>query len=80
MEDSEGDDNLFVIGVCLAQLKVICTLTTNELIVLQDEYEQLSNKIEDAVRKSINPCDIIESDFSGFSNVQRNNHPTIIKV
>ncbi|XP_062009435.1 putative pentatricopeptide repeat-containing protein At1g10330 isoform X5 [Rosa rugosa] len=45
-----------------------------------DEYEQLSSKIEDAVRKSINPSDIIECDFSVFSNVQRNDHPTIIKV
>ncbi|KAK9924515.1 hypothetical protein M0R45_032880 [Rubus argutus] len=48
--------------------------------IVKDEYEQLSNKIEDAVRKSINPSDIIESDFSVFSNIQRNNHPTIIKV
>ncbi|XP_062009430.1 cellulose synthase-like protein H1 isoform X2 [Rosa rugosa] len=47
---------------------------------VQDEYEQLSSKIEDVVRKSINPSDIIEGDFLVFSNVQRNNHPTIIKV
>ncbi|PRQ52743.1 putative cellulose synthase (UDP-forming) [Rosa chinensis] len=47
---------------------------------VKDEYEQLSSKIEDVVRKSINPSDIIECDFSVFSNVQRNDHPTIIKV
>ncbi|KAL6135227.1 hypothetical protein ACLB2K_067455 [Fragaria x ananassa] len=46
----------------------------------EDEYGQLSGKIEDAVCNSINPSDTIECDFSVFSNVQRNNHPTIIKV
>ncbi|KAM5580595.1 cellulose synthase-like protein H1 [Rosa sericea] len=52
----------------------------HEWKIVKDEYEQLSSKIEDAVRKSINPSDIIECDFSVFSNVQRNDHPTIIKV
>ncbi|XP_004287960.1 PREDICTED: cellulose synthase-like protein H1 [Fragaria vesca subsp. vesca] len=47
---------------------------------LKDEYEKLSRKIEDAVLKSINPSDMIECDFSVFSNIQRNDHPTIIKV
>ncbi|KAL6140154.1 hypothetical protein ACLB2K_058455 [Fragaria x ananassa] len=46
---------------------------------LKDEYEKLSRKIEDAVLKSINPSDMIECDFSVFSNIQRNDHPTIIK-
>ncbi|XP_040370074.1 cellulose synthase-like protein H1 isoform X2 [Rosa chinensis] len=52
----------------------------HEWKIVKDEYKQLSSKIEDVVRKSINPSDIIEGDFSAFSNVQRNNHPTIIKV
>ncbi|PRQ52744.1 putative cellulose synthase (UDP-forming) [Rosa chinensis] len=52
----------------------------HEWKIVKDEYEQLSSKIEDAVCKSINPSDIIECDFSVFSNVQRNDHPTIIKV
>lgn len=39
---------------------------------------QLNRKIEDAVGKSI-PFDLSE-DFSPFSNIERNNHPTIIKV
>ncbi|XP_050380552.1 cellulose synthase-like protein H1 isoform X2 [Argentina anserina] len=47
---------------------------------VKDEYEQLSGKIKDAVSKSINPSDTIEFDFSVFSTVQRNDHPTIIKV
>lgn len=39
---------------------------------------KLNRKIEDAVGKSI-PFDLSE-DFSLFSNIERNNHPTIIKV
>ncbi|CAB4304641.1 unnamed protein product [Prunus armeniaca] len=45
---------------------------------MKDEYMQLNRKIEDAVGKSI-PFDLSE-DFSLFSNIERNNHPTIIKV
>ncbi|PRQ52741.1 putative cellulose synthase (UDP-forming) [Rosa chinensis] len=52
----------------------------HEWKMVKDEYEQLSSKIEDVVRKSVNPSDIIDGDFLVFSNVQRNNHPTIIKV
>ncbi|XP_048434118.1 cellulose synthase-like protein H1 isoform X4 [Pyrus x bretschneideri] len=49
-----------------------------EWTLLKDEYEQLSRKIEDAVGQSI-PFDVSQ-DFAVFSNVERNNHPTIIKV
>ncbi|KAM1429458.1 hypothetical protein ACFX2I_045655 [Malus domestica] len=49
-----------------------------EWTLLKDEYEQLSRKIEDAVGKSI-PFDVSQ-DFAVFSNIERNNHPTIIKV
>ncbi|PQM40358.1 cellulose synthase-like protein H1 [Prunus yedoensis var. nudiflora] len=45
---------------------------------LKDEYEQLSRKVEDAVRKSI-PFDL-SGDFAVFSDIEGNNHPTIIKV
>ncbi|PQQ01311.1 cellulose synthase-like protein B4 [Prunus yedoensis var. nudiflora] len=45
---------------------------------LKDEYEQLSRKVEDAVRKSI-PFDL-SGDFEVFSDIEGNNHPTIIKV
>ncbi|XP_059452412.1 cellulose synthase-like protein H1 isoform X2 [Corylus avellana] len=42
---------------------------------MKDEYELLCHKIEDAAQKS-RPCD-----FTGeFSNVDRKNHPTIIKT
>ena len=47
-------------------------------ILLQDEYEQLSRKIEAATVKSV-PCDL-SGDFEVFLNTQRNNHPTIIKA
>ncbi|XP_062152368.1 cellulose synthase-like protein B4 isoform X2 [Alnus glutinosa] len=42
------------------------------------EYEQLCHKIEDAAQKS-RPCDFT-GEFAEFSNVERKNHPTIIKV
>ncbi|KAK7823151.1 cellulose synthase-like protein b3 [Quercus suber] len=45
---------------------------------MKDEYERLSCKIEDAVHKSV-PCDL-SGDFAEFSNVERKNHPAIIKV
>ncbi|CAN6574259.1 unnamed protein product [Malus baccata var. baccata] len=50
----------------------------HEWTLLKDEYEQLSRKIEDAVGNSI-PFDVSQ-DFAVFSNIERNNHPTIIKV
>ncbi|KAF5746090.1 cellulose synthase-like protein H1 [Tripterygium wilfordii] len=43
-----------------------------------DEYELLSRKINDAGRKSV-PCDLT-GEFAVFSDTERNNHPTIIKV
>ncbi|XP_041007306.1 cellulose synthase-like protein H1 isoform X1 [Juglans microcarpa x Juglans regia] len=46
---------------------------------MKNEYEQLSNKIEVAVKNSVRPCDFT-GDFAEFSNVERRNHPTIIKV
>ncbi|KAE8075652.1 hypothetical protein FH972_014346 [Carpinus fangiana] len=42
------------------------------------EYGQLCHKIEDATQKSM-PCDFT-GEFAEFSNVDRKNHPTIIKV
>ncbi|XP_008229979.1 PREDICTED: cellulose synthase-like protein B4 [Prunus mume] len=45
---------------------------------LKDEYEQLSRKVEYAVGKSI-PFDL-SGDFAVFSDIEGNNHPTIIKV
>ncbi|XP_028071915.1 cellulose synthase-like protein H1 [Camellia sinensis] len=45
---------------------------------MKGEYEKLSQKIEDASRRS-QPCELT-GDFADFSNIQRNNHPTIIKV
>ena len=46
--------------------------------LLQDEYELLCHKIEDASQKS-RPCDFT-GEFAEFSNIERKNHPTIIKV
>ncbi|GMP53950.1 hypothetical protein CsSME_00019258 [Camellia sinensis var. sinensis] len=45
---------------------------------MKGEYEKLSQKIEDASRRS-QPCELT-GDFADFSNIQRNNHPTKIKV
>ncbi|KAE8075655.1 hypothetical protein FH972_014349 [Carpinus fangiana] len=45
---------------------------------MKDEYELLCHKIEDAAQKS-RPCDFT-GEFAEFSNVERKNHPTIIKV
>ncbi|KAG7983408.1 hypothetical protein I3843_04G104800 [Carya illinoinensis] len=46
---------------------------------MNNEYEQLSNKIEVAIKNCVPPCDFT-GDFAEFSNVERKNHPTIIKV
>ncbi|KAI8551966.1 hypothetical protein RHMOL_Rhmol06G0228500 [Rhododendron molle] len=45
---------------------------------LWDEYEQLSQKIEDAAKGSV-PCKLT-GEFAGFLNIQRRNHASIVKV
>lgn len=45
---------------------------------MKDEYEKLSRKIQAAAQMS-NPCDLT-GDFAVFSNIERRNHPTIIKI
>ncbi|XP_059628618.1 cellulose synthase-like protein H1 isoform X1 [Cornus florida] len=45
---------------------------------MKGAYEQLSQKIEDAARRSF-PCDLT-GEFAVFSNIERTNHQTIIKV
>ncbi|XP_059658227.1 cellulose synthase-like protein B4 isoform X3 [Cornus florida] len=49
-----------------------------EWIKMKDAYEQLSQKVEDAATRSL-PCDLT-GDFAVFSNIDRRNHQTIIKV
>ncbi|EOX93251.1 Cellulose synthase-like B3, putative isoform 3 [Theobroma cacao] len=44
---------------------------------MKAEYEVLARKIEEAARKSV-PCDLT-GDFAVFCDVERRNHPTIIK-
>ncbi|KAG5545589.1 hypothetical protein RHGRI_017925 [Rhododendron griersonianum] len=44
---------------------------------IQDEYEQLSQKIEDAAKGSI-PCELT-CEFAGFLNIKRRNHASIVK-
>ncbi|KAM7503654.1 hypothetical protein LguiB_002558 [Lonicera macranthoides] len=44
----------------------------------KDEYAQLCQKIENASQKSV-PCDL-NGEFAAFADVERRNHPTIIKV
>ncbi|EOX93249.1 Cellulose synthase-like B3, putative isoform 1 [Theobroma cacao] len=45
---------------------------------MKAEYEVLARKIEEAARKSV-PCDLT-GDFAVFCDVERRNHPTIIKI
>jgi hypothetical protein len=45
---------------------------------LQEEYEKLGGKIQNASQKSI-PCQLM-GEFAVFSHTQARNHPTIIKV
>ncbi|KAF7141631.1 hypothetical protein RHSIM_Rhsim06G0165300 [Rhododendron simsii] len=45
---------------------------------MKDEYEQLSQKIEDAAKGSI-PCELT-GEFADFKNIQRRNHESIVKV
>ncbi|KAF7114629.1 hypothetical protein RHSIM_RhsimUnG0081900 [Rhododendron simsii] len=45
---------------------------------MKDEYEQLSQKIEDAAKGSI-PCELA-GEFADFMNIQRRNHASIVKV
>ncbi|XVE78451.1 hypothetical protein DITRI_Ditri13aG0146300 [Diplodiscus trichospermus] len=45
---------------------------------IKAEYELLFWKIEEAARKSV-PCDLT-GEFSAFCNVERSNHPAIIKI
>ncbi|XP_059628421.1 cellulose synthase-like protein H1 isoform X2 [Cornus florida] len=49
-----------------------------EWIKMKDAYEQLSQKVEDAATRSWS-CDLT-GDFAVFSNIDRRNHQTIIKV
>lgn len=55
----------------------ICVFLTH--LSLQEEYDQLSQKIEEAVNKSA-PFELTDAEFVVFSNIERKNHPTIIKV
>ncbi|XVE78450.1 hypothetical protein DITRI_Ditri13aG0146200 [Diplodiscus trichospermus] len=45
---------------------------------IKAEYELLVWKIEEAARKSV-PCDLA-GEFAAFCNVERRNHPAIIKI
>ncbi|KAJ6390211.1 hypothetical protein OIU77_024432 [Salix suchowensis] len=46
---------------------------------MKDEYEELASKINDANKKSID-WNLSSGDFAAFSNIERKNHPAIIKV
>ncbi|XP_052177396.1 cellulose synthase-like protein H1 [Diospyros lotus] len=45
---------------------------------IQSEYEHLCRIIEDASRRPL-PCELV-GEFKDFSNIQRGNHPAIVKV
>ncbi|KAF2292235.1 hypothetical protein GH714_017879 [Hevea brasiliensis] len=45
---------------------------------MKDKYERLSRKIQDAVKKGIPPYNLT-GDLAVFSNIERRNHPSIIK-
>ncbi|CBI28828.3 unnamed protein product, partial [Vitis vinifera] len=46
---------------------------------MKERYEELRQKIEDATLKSMS-YELSSAEFVAFSNVERENHPTIIKV
>ncbi|XVF81628.1 hypothetical protein PTKIN_Ptkin15bG0170400 [Pterospermum kingtungense] len=46
---------------------------------IKAEYELLVRKTEEAAQKSSVPCDLT-GEFAAFYNVERHNHPTIIKI
>ncbi|CBI28831.3 unnamed protein product, partial [Vitis vinifera] len=46
---------------------------------IKERYEELGQKIEGATLKSM-PYELSSAEFVAFSNVERENHPTIIKV
>ncbi|XP_060187847.1 cellulose synthase-like protein H1 [Lycium barbarum] len=46
---------------------------------MKEKYKQLCEKIEDASSQEPEACDFA-GDFAVFSNIERKNHPTIIKV
>lgn len=46
--------------------------------MMKDEYEQFSQKIEDAATRST-PCELT-GDFADFLNIQRGNHASMVKV
>ncbi|KAF2292238.1 hypothetical protein GH714_017923 [Hevea brasiliensis] len=46
---------------------------------MKDKYERLSRKIQDAVKKGIPPYNLT-GDLAVFSNIERRNHPSIIKI
>ncbi|XP_027927163.1 cellulose synthase-like protein H1 isoform X2 [Vigna unguiculata] len=46
---------------------------------MKDMYDNLSRKIQDVTRKQI-PLQLDDGEFTVFSNTERRNHPTIIKV
>ncbi|KAJ4976417.1 hypothetical protein NE237_001523 [Protea cynaroides] len=45
---------------------------------IKNEYEQLCNRIEEAVQKGV-PCDLT-GEFADFSGINRRNHPSIVKT
>ncbi|XWS47420.1 hypothetical protein CRYUN_Cryun14cG0150600 [Craigia yunnanensis] len=49
-----------------------------DCLKIKAEYELLIQKIEEAARKSV-PCDLT-GELAAFDNVERHNHPTIIKI
>ncbi|XP_060672146.1 cellulose synthase-like protein H1 [Ziziphus jujuba] len=46
--------------------------------LVKDEYEKLYRKIENAAKKPT-PCEL-SGEFEAFADIERRNHPTIIKV
>ncbi|KAJ9170052.1 hypothetical protein P3X46_018188 [Hevea brasiliensis] len=46
---------------------------------MKNKYERLSRKIQDAVKKGIPPYNLT-GDLAVFSNIERRNHPSIIKI
>ncbi|RVW38866.1 Cellulose synthase-like protein B3 [Vitis vinifera] len=62
-----------------SRLTFYSLLEASKFAKLWERYEELGQKIEGATLKSM-PYELSSAEFVAFSNVERENHPTIIKT
>jgi len=67
-----------VIGICSTFQVIGLDHEPQNVLSLQDMYDNLRQNIEDVTRKQI-PLEL-DGEFAVFSNTEQINHPSIIKV